>query len=593
MSIAIAQMRVQPGAPMENTALMLSLIDQAKSRGAELIVFPELAVSGLLLGELAQSEAFYQECRACGERIAAAAQDIMVIYGNLCRREGRLYNSVFLAAQGENGSLSAPLGPSYIRGAYQDFAPSPDFQVYNLSLDGKIFRVAFILGDWRRLRLPYSPNEVDLLIDVTNKPLWADEDIVPAGLPGRQLLCVNSYGLQNSGKSNYLFAGGSAYYDFDGSLIARGDDFGPGLYFWQRKGGSILPQCQGDQRLCQALVCGVREFMAQIRCHKAVVGISGGIDSALAACIYTQALGPENVYLISMPSRYNSEQTKNLAQSMARGLGVSFATLPIQDGVNSLLADFHLQPFHSPEGQELELTFSNAVKENVQARERCRLLSAAAAALGAVFTCNGNKAELSVGYATFYGDLAGAFAAQADLWKYQVYRAADWFQRQFPEAPLAEIAAIRPSAELSESQDVTKGLGDPLIYAYHDYLLRYWVEQGADLYDTLAHYQAGDLEQTLGCTPGLAAKHFPGPKEFTQDAEYWWSMYRGMAVAKRLQAPPLLALSAHPFGEGKPQSQLKVYISQEYQRLKARLLDQADPAEAETAAAAEKQEPQA
>ena len=192
--------------------------------------------------------------------------------------------------------------------------------------------------------------------------------------------------------------------------------------------------------------------------------------------------------------------------------------------------------------------------------------------MGGIFTCNGNKAELSVGYATFYGDLAGAFAAQADLWKHQVYRASSYFQTLYPDAPLDEIAAIRPSAELSENHDVTKGLGDPLIYAYHDYLLAYWVERNADIYHALFHYEQGDLESVLGCEPGLCRRNFPTAAAFIEDLERWWRLYQGTAIAKRIQAPPLLALSARPFGEEHPESQGAVYYSNAYRNLKARLL---------------------
>ena len=206
------------------------------------------------------------------------------------------------------------------------------------------------------------------------------------------------------------------------------------------------------------------------------------------------------------------------------------------------------------------------------ARERARILAAAAAGLGAIFTCNGNKAELSVGYATFYGDLAGAFAAQADLWKYQVYAASHHFQGLFPDAPLDQIAAIRPSAELSPNQDVTKGLGDPLIYAYHDYLLKSWVEGGQTPADTLLAYRNGRLEEEIGCAPGLVRQLFADAAALIADIEYWWRMYRVVGTAKRIQAPPLLALSVKPFGEPTPQVQGAYYFDERFMQLKKELL---------------------
>lgn len=571
MSIAIAQLAVKPGAPADNTEKMLSLIAEAKAAGAEMIIFPELSISGRFLDYKMKNRAFLRECRESGYRIAAQCRDITVIFGNFDQRENQFYNTVFMARDGELKQLSAPMGDSYIAGAYDMFAPSRSSHVYEMTIEGRTCRVGFLLGDWRNREFPYKSNEVDLIIDITNRPYRPDKPILPARLP-RPFISVNSFSLQNSGKAYYLFGGGSFFRDGQDILRARGDYLKEGLYIWSSEGGDISTALTGDQLLGEVLVSGVREFMSSIGCNKAVIGISGGIDSALAACIYSKALGPQNVYLISMPSRFNSNETKSLAAGMAKGLGTNFAVMPIQKGVDELLENFAQNPVQSAGGESRPLEFSGSVKENIQARERCRILAAAAAAVGGIFTCNGNKAELSVGYATFYGDLAGAFAAQADLWKHQVYRASSYFQTMYPDAPLDEIAAIRPSAELSENHDVTKGLGDPLIYAYHDYLLAYWVERNADIYHALFHYEQGDLESVLGCEPGLCRRNFPTAAAFIEDLERWWRLYQGTAIAKRIQAPPLLALSARPFGEEHPESQGAVYYSNAYRNLKARLL---------------------
>ena len=571
MSIAIAQLAVKPGAPAENTEKMLSLIAEAKAARAEMIIFPELSISGRFLDYKMKNRAFLRECRESGYRIAAQCRDITVIFGNFDQRENQFYNTVFMARDGELKQLSAPMGDSYIAGAYDMFAPSRSSHVYEMTIEGQPCRVGFLLGDWRNREFPYKSNEVDLIIDITNRPYRPDKPILPARLP-RPFISVNSFSLQNSGKAYYLFGGGSFFRDGQDILRARGDYLKEGLYIWSSEGGDISTALTGDQLLGEVLVSGVREFMSSIGCNKAVIGISGGIDSALASCIYSKALGPQNVYLISMPSRFNSNETKSLAAGMAKGLGTNFAVMPIQKGVDELLENFAQNPMQTVGGESRPLEFSGSVKENIQARERCRILAAAAAAVGGIFTCNGNKAELSVGYATFYGDLAGAFAAQADLWKHQVYRASSYFQTLYPDAPLDEIAAIRPSAELSENHDVTKGLGDPLIYAYHDYLLAYWVERNADIYHALFHYEQGDLESVLGCEPGLCRRNFPTAAAFIEDLERWWRLYQGTAIAKRIQAPPLLALSARPFGEEHPESQGAVYYSNAYRNLKARLL---------------------
>jgi len=571
MAIAIAQLKICPGRPELNRRAMLSMIDAAAARGASLILFPELAISGLLLGNLAQNGVFIDECLAADRAIAAAAP-IPVIYGNLAKdAEGRLHNVVNLAHQGEIRRLEAARGASYIPNAYDLFAPASAPQVYLLNMDGGERRVGFRLGDWQG-RAFDSP-ALDLLVDLSAGPLLLDGD------GGRPLpaqcayLRVNGCGLQNSGKTNYLLAGGSFAQNAAGQLTARAPLFEQGLYVWEERGGSaITPLAEPDQLLADGLISGVREFLDAIGCGKAVIGLSGGIDSAVAACVYTRALGPENVYLINMPSRFNSCRTKDLAERLAVALGCPYAVMPVEGPVNQLIGDLAAVAFRDGAGRSSSLSIDSAGRENVLARDRTRILAAAAAAVDGIFACNGNKAECSVGYATFYGDLAGAFAAQADLWKFQVYGAARALQRLYPEAPLAEIAALRPSAELSEAQDVDRGLGDPLHYPYHDYLLRSWVEQGLDISDTLRLYLEGRLESLIGCAPGLTAALFKTEEAFCADLEYWWKMYRGIGVAKRIQAPPLLAFSRHPFGEPQGEAQLGPWFSDAYRRLKQEAL---------------------
>jgi NAD+ synthase (glutamine-hydrolysing) len=218
------------------------------------------------------------------------------------------------------------------------------------------------------------------------------------------------------------------------------------------------------------------------------------------------------------------------------------------------------------------------MRENVQARDRSsRILAAAAAAFGGAFTCNANKSELTVGYCTLYGDESGFLAALADLWKHQVYELGRWLNEQVYKIPVIppEIFSIVPSAELSQDQNVDAGKGDPLIYPYHDFLFRSFVErwQRATPEDIMAWYAAGTIEQNIGCESGLVAKIFPTAAEFIADLERWWKLYTGMSVAKRIQAPPVLAVSRRAFGFDHREAQNPVHFSLTYEQLKSRLLD--------------------
>ena len=570
MSILTAQMSVLCGQPKQNLQRILSLIEQGRAQKADLLVFPELCISGAYVGDLLHSREFVNQCQEASFAIAARAEGISVVFSNLYQDEdGNLYNQVYLAQNGHLRPVATALAPAFIPNAYGEYVPSKEMELISLTIDGREQRIGFLLGDYFLEDMPAAVEGADLLIDLSQRPIFFDRDLTPPLALDADYLLVNACGMLNTGKSCYLLAGNSRYYDH-GRLLSAAPYFAEGLYnLFTGESSVALPD--EDTLLREALVQGAGTFLKQINCHNAVIGLSGGIDSALAACVYSQAIGSENVYLISMPTQYNSSTTKSLAAELARTLGCPFSVIPVEDSARSLQQALEQASFQGADGYSCNLRLSDLGWENLMARERGRVLAAAASASGGIFTCNGNKAELTVGYATFYGDLAGGFAAQADLWKYQVYQASRAFQALLPDTPMDKIASIRPSAELSWNQSVDKGLGDPLQYAYHDYLLRYWVEGQGSLLSALEAYAANELDELIGCQPGLSKRYFPTAAEFTADLERWWKQYRGIGIAKRIQAPPLLALSSHPFGEPLPQMQSPVWFDPAYEQLKEQL----------------------
>ena len=183
---------------------------------------------------------------------------------------------------------------------------------------------------------------------------------------------------------------------------------------------------------------------------------------------------------------------------------------------------------------------------------------------------------MTVGYCTLYGDEAGCLAALADLWKHQVYALGHWLNDQVYQQPVIpdEVFSLVPSAELSRDQDVDSGKGDPLIYPYHDFLFRSFVERWrrATPEDLLTWYCEGTVEQNIGCETGLVARIFPSAADFIVDLERWWRLYTGMGVAKRIQAPPVLAVSRRVFGFDHREAQNPVYFTQRYLQLKQQVL---------------------
>ncbi len=477
MKIAIAQIEVVAGQVERNAKKMLNFIAQAKNQQAEVIIFPEFALTGKFVGRNFQQESFINDCKFWQKKIQDAA----------------------------------------------------------------------------------DKNNLQLIIDAektTNLPIT-----------NYQLSCV---GIQNKGKTIYTFAGESKIFNSHGKVVMQAKSFAEDLLIVDsEKIDSMaeleIPAQSEVEKNYRTVRFGTEKFLQQINMQKVVIGISGGIDSAVAAALYTDILGAKNVFLVNMPSKFNSATTRGLSEQLAKNLGCNYCVLPIQDSVDYTVKQL--------EGADFKI--SDFVKENIQARDRSsRILAAVAASIGAVFTCNANKAETTVGYATLYGDEAGFLCALADLWKFQIYALADYFNSEVYKREVIPqgIIDIVPSAELSTNQNVDEGKGDPLKYPYHDFLFRAFVEKNLAPEEILKLYSEGNLESEIGCAAGLVKKYFPTAKDFTDDLEHWWNLFTGMSVAKRIQSPPILAVSSCPFGSDFSESQNLPYLTQGYKNLKAELL---------------------
>ena len=395
----------------------------------------------------------------------------------------------------------------------------------------------------------------------------------------KSIFYVNTLGLQDKGKTVYAFPGRAHAFNEKGERVLMSPAYAEGVRVidtaqlppavTQHTEESIAP-------IHRMLRYAVQKFLARIRMERVVIGISGGIDSAIAAALYVDAIGAENVLLVNMPSRFNSATTKGLAAQLADNLGCRHMIVPIEESVMHTVDQLTTVPIMGKCAAEGEhLTISSFVRENMQARDRSgRVLSAVAAAWGAGFTCNANKAESTVGYATLYGDQAGFLSALADLWKYQIYDLARYLNETVygREVIPQGIIDIVPSAELSDAQNVDEGKGDPIRYPYHDYLFRAFVEENRIPEDILAHYADGDLEDDIGCGKGVIASFFSTTKDFIDDLERWWNLYTGMAVAKRIQAPPLISVTGRAYGADHPESQIGPYETISYRALKEKLL---------------------
>ncbi len=642
-------MEVFAGDPEKNAVHILRELERSKSENADVLVFPELAVPGYLLGDMWEREAFLRECQYWSERIVAATgeagMEATVVFGTVITEWGergedgrpRKYNGYVAARDGqalEHPALKKPYGIKTLLPNYREFEEHRHFyDTRRLALETGV--------PWQDLLAPFElPGRNGILRagivlcedawdeDYAQKPLQVLKakgcDFVlnlscspfTQGKNGKRnsvfsahakslacpLLYVNAIGVQNNGKTVFAFDGCGTAYDGKGKVRLALEAFEPScgrVGFLRGKNGSLefadsaadaggvvksgvatedaAWQAEGMHETYAALRFGAARLLAELGVNKVVIGASGGIDSAVSAALYAAILPPENLLLVNMPSRHNSATTRELSRQLARNLGCLYAEVPIEDSVALTNAQIDGLRAASLDGKcETVLRLSDLALENVQARDRSgRILAAVAAAFGGVFTCNANKAELTVGYATLYGDLAGFFCLLGDLWKADVYSLGRYLNDSVfnSEAIPQGIFDVVPSAELSPRHNVDESKGDPLFYPYHDRLFRAFMQRWrrATPEEVLEWYLEGTLNSQLGCTVDAYA-YFPGPAAFIEDLEKWWNLHCGLGVAKRIQAPPVMAVSSRAYGFDHREHQGRPFYSRRYRELKEKAM---------------------
>ncbi|HKP94716.1 MAG TPA: NAD(+) synthase [Fibrobacteria bacterium] len=640
-TVAMAQLEVSPGEPARNGARMLELIAEARGRGVSLLAFPEMSLPGYLLGDMWERRSFLRECETWTERIIEATghpgPPVTVVFGTVIAdwralgEDGRVrkYNG-YVAARGgaalRHPGLDRPFGIKTLLPNYREFEEPRHFhdarklaletgrsldsllEPFVLELGGRERRVGILLCEdaWED-DYAQKPLEIlggkhcDFFLNLSCSPFTQGKNekrnrvfarkVAKLGVP---LLYVNCVSLQNNGKTLFTFDGRSTAYAADGSVRAEMAAYAQALLPLEMEwrggkadlaagtGSSPAPPEPPAKRrmgeIHQALKYGAQSFLSACGQDRVVIGVSGGIDSAVTAALYREILPPQNLLLVNMPSRFNSNTTRNLARELASNLGCLYAEIGIEDSLAVTKAQLDGLEITSPDGSRFAaISLAGFVMENVQARDRSsRILAALAASFAGVFTCNANKAELTVGYSTLYGDLGGYLALLGDLWKNEVYALGrhlneDVFGREvIPEGSFA----IVPSAELSESQAVDEGKGDPLIYPYHDRLFFAWVQRWnrAAPEEILEWYAAGTLNAELGLEEVDVYDLFPAAPAFIRDLERWWNLYNGIAVAKRVQAPPILAVSSRAFGFDHREALGRPAYSLRYLKLRGELL---------------------
>lgn len=480
MRVLLAQVNPTIADLEGNTQKILFGIEKAKKSHADIILFPELTLTGYPPDDFLLLPHFIKSLDAYLEKIKMASKGIVVIVGTpRYGEEGKLYNSAAIFSDGVLlGYQDKTLLPTYdvfIERRY--FEPAKEVQLWNLC--GKKIGITICEDLWQHSNLlkasPYERDPVldlaeenpDIVLNLSASPYSvekAQRRLKVCSLAAKTLRCPVLLCNQVGGNDGLIFDGYSTCVNAKGKLIGFGKGFEEDYFIVDTENEVLkqLPEASNED-LYSALVLGVRDYFQKSGFSKACLGLSGGIDSALVACIAADALGPKNVLAVGMPSCYSLECSLTDAEQLAKNLGISFKSVPIMPVYDTYLSV--LDPLFK--GKNPDIT-----EENLQARIRGMILMALSNKHGYIVLSTGNKSELAMGYATLYGDMCGGLGVISDLTKRQVYQLSNWINCEKEIIPWNTIKR-EPSAELRPNQKDSDSLPS---YDIVDNVLQAYVE---------------------------------------------------------------------------------------------------------------------
>ena len=483
MKIAIAQLNFHIGNFEGNLEKMLAAVATAKEQGADLVCFSELATVGYPPRDFLEFDDFIKQAEAIVQQLALAAKDIGIVVGSPTKNpviEGKdLYNSVYLLAEGKIQFVQhKTLLPTYdIFDEYRYFEPASAWNV--VEFKGKKIALTVCEDIWNignenplYTICPMDemmPQQADLMINVSASPFSFDhaEDrihVLKANVEryGLPIFYINHSGAQ----TEVIFDGGSLIMSPNGKVFEEMPYFEECVKTYDLEevmaGQSSKVQAKDKiQLIHDAIVTGIRDYFGKLGLKKAILGLSGGIDSAVTAVLAVRALGHENVRVVLMPSQYSSDHSVNDARQLAQNLAVQYDIVPIEKAYKAYLE--MLQPHY------WAYPF-NIAEENLQARIRGMILMAFSNKFGHIVLNTSNKSEMAVGYGTLYGDMCGGLSVIGDVYKVEVFELARYINKDHEVIPENTISKP-PSAELRPDQKDTDSLPpyeilDPILFQY-------------------------------------------------------------------------------------------------------------------------------
>ncbi len=549
LKIALAQLNYHTGNFEFNKTKIIQRIHQAKLDGADLIVFSELSICGYPPRDFLEFRDFINQCNDSVHQIAKACIGIAAIIGSPTinpKIEGKdLFNTAYFLCDGKvNAVRHKTLLPNYdIFDEYRYFEPNKHFEI----IEFKGCKIALTICEdlWNINENPmYIINPMDELMkqqpdvminiaaspfsktQIENRKQVMIDNVKKYPIP---LFYVNHIGAQ----THLIFDGGSMVLDKDANVIDTLNSFeeDAGLYelniaekrvqsLQQKK---IKTAATNMQNVRSALVLGIKEYFRKQGFQKTILGLSGGIDSAVVLVLAIEALGKENVRVVLMPSRFSSQHSVDDALQMAKKLGVQYEIISIEETFNAL--EKTLAP-------QFEGTVFNITEENMQSRSRGIILMALCNKFGYILLNTSNKSELAVGYGTLYGDMCGGLSVIGDLYKNEVYELANLMNAEDEIIP-QQIISKPPSAELRPDQKDSDSLPD---YDLLDAILFQYIEERKSPNEIIANGFDEDLVKRILKLVNI---------------NEW----------KRLQAPPILRVSSKSFGFGRRMPIVAKYLS--------------------------------